>query len=199
MDEKLDEFHRLVADGRYREARGILETEPDIPPQVAEKWLLWLNELHHDEWVKAGIVSDLKKRDPERALGEIGKMIGGTLALIPAGVALWLLVNHVLTLETASVAKGAFFLLLSLLLGYAGWQWAASAVVPKHSFVVGAGVSGLLLVYVLTSGIPMWYFHEPPQTYLLAAFALLAPAVSYAAYRVGAWVGLGFARLIHRE
>lgn len=199
MDKKLDEFHRLVTDGRYREARGILESEPDIPPQVAEKWLLWLNELHQDEWAKAGIVSDLKKRDPERALGEIGKMIGGTLALIPAGVALWLLVNHVLTLETASVPNGAFFLLIALVLGYAGWQWTASIIVPHHSFLAGAGISGALLVYLLTSGIPMWYFYEPPQTYLLAAFALLAPAVGYAAYHVGAWAGLGVTRLVHKE
>jgi hypothetical protein len=199
MDEKLDEFHRLVADGRYREARGILEAEPDIPPQVAEKWLLWLDELHHDEWVQAGVVSDLKKRNPERVRAEMGKMIGGTLAAIPAGVALWLLVIHVMTLETATMPGGAFFLLVALILGYVGWQWAASVVVPQHSFVVGAGIAGLLLVYLLTSGIPMWYFHEPPLTYLLAAFALLAPAVGYTAYRIGAWAGLGFVRLVEKE
>jgi hypothetical protein len=199
MDEKLDEFHRLVADGRYREARGILEVEPDISPQVAEKWLLWLDELHHDEWVQAGVASDLKKRDPQRALGEMGKMIGGTLALIPAGVALWLLVKQVMTFETTSRTGAVFFLLVSLILGYLGWQWVTSVVVPERSFFVGAGITGGLLVYLLTSRFPMWFFYDPPLTYLLAAFALLAPAAGYAAFRVGAGLGLGVTRLLRRE
>jgi hypothetical protein len=45
----------------------------------------------------------------------------------------------------------------------------------------------------------MWFFYDPPLTYLLAAFALLAPAAGYAAFRVGAAVGLGAARLLHKE
>lgn len=196
MNKKLDEFHRLVANGRYREARGILEAEPDIPPQVAEKWLLWLDELHRDEWTQVGVVSDLKKRDPARARDDMFRMVGGTLLVVPAGVGLWLVVNFVLTFETASTPLGAFFLLASLLLGYVGWQWAALLVAPRHGFLIGAGVTGALLVYLLTSGIPMWYFYEPPHPYLLAAFALLAPAVGYSAWRIGARLGLGVARLL---
>lgn len=199
MDDKLDEFHRLVTAGRYREARGILETESDIPPQVAEKWLLWLDELHRDEWVQAGVISDQKKRDPARALGEIGSMIGGTMALLPAGVALWLLVKHVMTFATSSIPNGALFLLVALVLGYMGWQWVAGVIVPQQSFMAGAGVMGLLLVYLLTSGMPMWYFYEPPLTYLLAAFALPAPGVAYVAYRTGAAAGLGMIRLLQRS
>lgn len=199
MKEKLDEFHRLVAEGKYRAARGVLETETDISPAVAQKWLTWLEALHHDEWIQAGATPDLKKRDPDRARRELGKMIGGTIAVIIAAVLLWLIVNRVMTYETAHVPTGAVFLLLALISGYLGWQRAGVWIAPQHSFIAGGIVAAALLIYLLTSGFPMWYFYEPPLTYRLAAFLLVAPGAGLIVYRAGAWLGLRVVRLLHPD
>lgn len=198
--DKLDEFHRLVADGRYREARGILESESDIPEKVAEKWRLWLDELHHEEWVQAGVISDQKKQDPQGALGELGRMIGGMLVVIPAVVVLWLFVESVMTYQTASTSGGAVFLLMALVGGTFGWQRAALFVsATRQSFIVGAMVTLVLVIYLVTSGFPLWYYYEPPLSYRLAAFALLAPGVAYFSYNLGGWVGQRVMNLLPHE
>jgi hypothetical protein len=196
----LDEFHRLVADGRYREARGILESTPDIAPDVAEKWLLWLDELHREEWRQAGIVSDSKKQNPQRARDDLARMIGGTLAALPVGVLIWLLVGQVLTYQTASVPLGAVFLLAALVGGFFGWKWTIALFISaQHSLTAGAAVTFSGLVYLLTSGIPLWYAYEPALSYRLVAFALLAPAAGHLSYRGGAWGALRISRLIFRQ
>ncbi len=188
--DKLDEFHRLVANGDYREARGILESETDIPPKVAEKWRLWLDELHREEWAQAGVVSDAKKQDPERALGHVGRMIGGMVALIPASVGLWLLVEALLTYRSASTSGGAVFLLAALVAGTLGWQRAAAIISPtRQSFIAGVAITLALVIYLVTSGFPMWFYYEPPLSYRLAAFALVAPALAYLSYNLGGWLG----------
>lgn len=194
--DKLEAFHQLVAEERYREARGILETEQDIDPEVAEKWQRWLADLHHEERLQAGVAPDLKKRNPDRALEDLGRMVGGTAAVVASAIPLWLLVVNVLTYETASYMKGGFFLLAALILGYVGWQRAARLISPEHHFLVGAALNFGLLIYLLTSGIPGWYYYDPvPFGYLAAAFALVFPACAYAVYWLGEHAGLGIVRL----
>ncbi|HEX2620025.1 MAG TPA: hypothetical protein VHL11_07755, partial [Phototrophicaceae bacterium] len=94
LDPRMQEFHRLVEEQRYREARGILETE-DIDPEVAEKWTVWLEELQRAERVMVGVASD--KRNPvqkRQASGEIGAIFG---QLITVGLTLTVAVALIVT------------------------------------------------------------------------------------------------------
>jgi hypothetical protein len=127
-------------------------------------------------------------------------MIGGTLAAVAACVGVWLVVNSVLTYQTASASGGTLFLLFALMGGYLGWQRAAAFFSsPRQSATVGAGVMMALLIYLASSGFPLWYYHEPPISYRLAAFALAAPVCAYVSYRAGALLGWGVVRLVSRE
>ena len=185
----LDEFHRLVAAEQYRDARGILESEPDVDPDVADKWLNWLDELHTAERIQVGIDADAKKRDPTRAKHLLAQHIGGTVAAVLGSVILWFVVVVVLTHDTSSIAGGGIFLLVGLTGGFVGWQYGARFISPRHHLVIGGVISFGLLLYLLSSGIPMWYFYDPPLHYLIAGFLLLAPATAYLAYRLGSGVG----------
>jgi hypothetical protein len=42
-------------------------------------------------------------------------------------------------LREASTQGGAFFLLAALILGYAGWQWAATLIALQHVFQSAQG------------------------------------------------------------
>lgn len=193
--DKMDYVQELIRAERYREARGILESDPDIDRRAAEKWLRWLDELHRDERSQAGVVTDAKKQNPARAFDDLWQVAGGTALVVAALPLLWLAVNRVLTYETSTVPGGAVFLIFGLVGGYFGWQWAAKFIWPSRSFIVGAGIMLFLFFMVLSTGIPTFYFYNPPLRFLLAAAALVLPAVAYGAYRVGSQAGLLAARL----
>jgi hypothetical protein len=191
----MEAFHQLIAEARYREARGILETETDIPPDVAHKWQHWLDELHQEERLQAGVLADQKKRNPDRAQEQVSQLTGGMLTAMVAAVLLWLVVSRILTLETTSVPAGSAFLLFGLVGGYLGWQHMGRLISHHHGFALGVVISLGLFAYLMTSGIPLWYYYEPPLGHLLAGFLLVLPAVAYPAYRLGEYVGLGLVRL----
>lgn len=197
-EEKMEAFHQLIAEERYREARGILETETDIPPEVAHKWQGWLDQLQHEDRLQAGVTADAKKRDPDHALEQVSRMAGGMLVAIVLALPLWLVVNRVFTLETTSVPVGSAFVLFGLIGGYLGWQRVARLISYEHRFGIGLGISLGLFAYIMSSGIPLWYYYEPPLTHLLAGFLLVLPAVAYPGYRLGEVIGLGLLRLAHR-
>ena len=197
-EEKMEVFHQLVAEQRYREAQGILETETDIPSDVAQKWQHWLDKLHQEDRLQAGVMADQKKRDTDLALEQVSTMIGGMLVAIGVAVLVWLIVSRIFVFETSSVPVGSAFLLFGLVGGYLGWQRLARLISHRHSFALGVVISLGLFAYVMTSGIPLWYFYEPPIGYLVAGFLLVLPAVAYPAYRLGEYVGLGLVRVARR-
>ena len=192
--QKMETFHRLVAEEQYRDAQGILESEAEIPPQVAEKWLKWLDALYHEQRLQVGVAADQKKADPQRVLRQLIETTSGTAAVVGGSVLLWIIVVTVFSLQTASIAAGAAFIALSLPLGYLGWQYAARWLWPHADHWLGALIQFSLLIFLLTSGIPLYYYNSPPLKYLLAAFALLAPTTAYVSYRLGA----GLAALLQR-
>jgi hypothetical protein len=194
----MEVFHQLVAEARYREARGILETETDIPPDVAQKWQHWLDKLHQEDRLQAGVMADSKKRDPDLALDHLSKMTSGMLATLVVAVLVWVVVSRIFAFETSSVPVGSAFLLFGLVGGYLGWQRTARLISHQNGFALGVVISLGLFAYMMTSGIPLWYFYEPPLGYLLAGFLLVLPAVAYPAYRLGEYVGLGLVRVARR-
>jgi hypothetical protein len=196
--EKMDYVQELIKAQRYREARGILETDPDINQRTAQKWLIWLDQLHREERVQAGVETDKHKTDPTHAFDELWRVSGGTLMVVLALPLLWLIINQILTFASASFLGGALFLIFGLAGGYLGWQWAARFIWPSRSFIIGMGIMLFLFFMVLSSGIPARYFYEPPLRYLFAACALVLPAVAYGAYWSGSQVGLLAARLYRR-
>ena len=198
VQDKLDLFHELVAAQRYREARGILETEGDIPPDVAQKWLDWLDALHYEERLKAGVGLDAKKQDPDRAAAQMARGTGGIIFIIIAALLLWLIIIDVFTYETTSEFKGFMFLAVSFGVGYMGWEWVGHLFDENHKAAIGGIAAAIFIIYLLTSGFPMWYYYEPPLKYLLAAFALMLPGTAFVAFRVGELVGLGSLRLYRR-
>ncbi len=195
----LDEFHRLVAVGEYRDARGILESEPEIDPQIAEKWLRWLDDLHADEWLQVGVVHDLKKRDPIQSQATLIRHIGGTSGAVIGSIVLWLIVVQVFTFANATTAGGGFFLLVGVIAGFLGWQYGAQFISRRHRLFIGAGIAFGLWLYIISSGIPMWYYNDPPLSYLIAAFLLLAPAVAFLLYKLGAWLGFTIWKVLYPE
>lgn len=174
MKDKLDLFHALVAEERYREARGILETE-DLPPQTVEKWTAWLDELHRDERRLQGVLTDDKKVPKGQSYALLVQVNLSLLASIFIGIRLWGLVEFVFTYETATPVYGGFFLLAGVILGFLGWRHLAMWFSPNSGIIIGAFVMMILLGIVLSSGMPSWYYYEPPVHYLIAGFALIFP------------------------
>lgn len=192
--EKMRVVHELIREERYREARGILESEPDIDPRTAQKWLKWLDELHHEERLQAGVLSDKHKKNADHKFREAVRLTFGMIGVILVSFPVWQLVRYVFTYETASVVNGIVFFLAALVLGFIGWQKTAHIITPQRSIWVGGAVWLLLMIYVISSGIPFLYYYEPAITYLLAGFALIFPALAFACWHTGGKLGLLIAR-----
>lgn len=174
---------QLIAEERYREARGILESEPDIDPRVAEKWLAWLADVQRAERVELGAKSDKAKRQTVRT--ELGPLVGGLVGVMVAAAAAWLLARLVLTHDTSSYWLAAAFVLPALLLGIPGWRWALHLMGVRAYEVIGSVMPVALTLFLLTSGFPLWFFYDPPLHYLLAAFALVFPSLARGGWSAG--------------
>lgn len=184
--EPIDEFHKLVEEERYREARGVLETE-DIEPEIVEKWLAWLDDLQREERLQMGVESDKAKENPARSLAQIGQMIGGTAAAMLMVLPAWALVMF--TFASFHSVVAGLFLLTGLIFGFLGWRRVLNLFIPEHAMLGAALLSAGLFVFVVSSGLPLWFYYDPPVHYLLAAFALVFPYMAYMSWLAGGWMG----------
>lgn len=185
--DKLDLFHALVAEERYREARGILETE-DLPPQTIEKWTTWLDALHHEERLLHGVATDKKKVPRYQTQTLYLHIILASVASAAISVPVWKIVQFVFTYETASLLYGGIFMLAAVILGFLGWRYLGAWVNPKNGTFIGAFIMLILMGITLTSGMPAWYHYEPPFRYLLVGFALVYPGLAILCWEGVGWV-----------
>jgi hypothetical protein len=188
----LELFHALVAQERYREARGILETE-DLPPQTVEKWLAWLDALHYEERLLHGVASDKKAAAHPQSLRRLLHVTLTMLVGVVLAVPVWQIVGIVFTYESTSPIHGGIFLFAGMVLGFLGWRDLAGWLSPDNGLLIGAFVMLGLLGITLTSGMPTWFYYEPPVHYLLVGFALLFP---YPVVMCSKLIGWGLERLI---
>ncbi len=196
-DQRMQAFHRLVAEQRYREALGVLETADDLDPQVVEKWSRWLADLQHEERLLVGVASDKRKpAERQQATGELGQLFGqvGGLLVMTAGMVLF----AAAALTTPNFLLGSGLIIALLVAGYPGWVRLTQAWFPQTSGVPGIVVTFALLFYVLTSGVPLVYYPTLPLDYVLAALALLLPAVIPVGWQVGGRFGKALAVALAR-
>lgn len=194
-DKAMREVYKLIQEERYREAREVLETEP-VDAEVREKWLKWMADLHHEERVMAGVRSDKVKANTQRefqAEEELAGFIGGTLLTLAAA----LLVVFVIALAftTPSVWFSGWMLIGGIVLGLIGWQRMGHLLDETHGTVIGVIVFMTLIVYVMSSGIPMMYYFEVPVNYVAAMALLVLPGVGGISWNAGTWLGIRAARL----
>lgn len=187
MADKLKIMHQLIAEERYREAREILETEPDISPDVADKWLKWLEELHLDERRAAGVEALTKKAPQVQQETPLSTGIATTLVVVLAIIA-WMAAHH--AIATQSMAYKSMFMFIGLVLGVYGWNRTAAKFTPSHHFEAGAAI-GLSLFILLISGarVIFVYFPDPPFRFVVLGFLLIYPALAVWGWSLGTWIG----------
>ncbi len=176
--EKMKMVHQLIEDRNYLEARGILESEPDIDPRSAEKWLTWLEEVQREERRLAGVGVDKKKQNPDRAFDQVLHISLGAVFMLVASVPTWLVIKQIMTYETSSIPTSGFFMLFALILGLYGWLKLGELISATRPVMIGGGVVTGLMLALIVSGMPFWYYYEPPLIFLLAAFALVFPGIT---------------------
>lgn len=188
QDPRMQKFHELISEERYREARGILETE-DLDPRLVEKWKAWLDDLHKEEWQQVALQNDkLKVSDAHKARTEMAEMIGGMVGATMGTLAVIAAVYGVMS--TPSTALMSIFLLFALILGVTGWLRFGRFLTENHGSEIGAGMAAVLILYLMMSGIPFFYYPEgPPLTHWIAGTLLMLPMVGYASWRAGALSG----------
>lgn len=189
------EVYQLIQEERYREAREVLETE-SIEDEVREKWLRWMADLHREERVMAGVLSDKTKANAEREIQaeeEIGGFIAGTLLTLVAGLLASLLIAIVFT--TPSIWFGGWMLVGGVVLGFIGWQRVGHLLNETHGAAIGVVAFMSLMVYVMSSGIPVMYYYEIPVNYVAAMAFLVLPGVAGISWSAGTWLGTRAARL----
>ncbi len=173
MPNALQEFHQAVDEERYRDAREILLTG-DIEPEAREKWLMWLDALHRDEWRLAGVLPE--KKHLEAASPDTRRLVAGLAGLFLAGVVTAVVCTLLFTVPNVIFQVGG--LLLVLVSGVWGWNRLMAAelraVMPVAVLLLGG--------YILSSGAPLYYYFEPQWNYTLAAFALAFPGTGLAGY-----------------
>jgi hypothetical protein len=190
--EPMDIFHQLVAEERYREARGVLETE-SVDPQVAEKWLQWLDELQHEDRVLMGVASDKTKQDASRSLRQLGQYTGGVLAGTLMVLPAWALVIFIF--DSFNVVLAGLFLFVGLVFSFLGWRRLLTMLIPENAMLASALLSGGLLAFMLTSRLPLWFYYDPPIQYVVAGLAMIVPYMAYLGWLVGGWIGSKVAEL----
>lgn len=196
LDPRMQEFHRLVEEERYREARGILETEA-IDPAVIEKWSTWLEELQRAERVMVGVASDKRKPlQQQQASGEIGALFGQLIGVgLTTGVLLALITYG---LTTPDFIAQVALIVVAVVGGFLGWLRLARQLLPDSQGEVGIFVTFGLLFYLFTSGIPFRYYYEPPTSFIVAALALILPLAATLSWQGGGWLGKTLAQFIWR-
>lgn len=195
-DRAMREVYQLIEEERYREAREILETEK-IDPAVREKWLTWLHELHREDRVQAGVMSDKAKANrlrAEAAFAEVWGFVVATALVIVIGFAVALYAAFALT--NPSPLFSGLLLAAGLVFGHIGWQHIANTISTDHGMLISSIVVVMLTVYLLTSGVPFFYYYEVPLNHTLTAFALIFPGAGTLAWQPGYKIGAVIARLI---
>lgn len=186
----LKQFHKLVREERYREARGILETAEDIDERTAEKWTTWLHELHADEWQQVGETNDKAKlvRNPHKARIDLTMMFG---ALMGVGLTISLLLALIFVImSTPNVYLLSLLMLCTIVVGAYGWYRAATTFSDNHGTLIGGFIGTSLTALLLSSGMPIVYYPDgPPVHYLLSAFLLLLPVSGYLSWHAGEQFG----------
>ncbi|MEQ8677688.1 MAG: hypothetical protein RLP44_04240 [Aggregatilineales bacterium] len=184
----MQQFHQLIGEERYREARGILETE-DLDPRLVEKWRAWLDDLHKEEWQQVAVQNDkLKVSDTRKAQTEMAQMVGGATGALLAGILSVGAVYGVMT--TPNMMLMSVFLMIALIIGVTGWLRFGRFLTPDHGTELGAGASVILVLYLLMSGIPFLYYPDgPPLLHWLAGTVLILPMIGYGGWLVGMKIG----------
>ncbi len=187
MANKLKEMHQLIAEERYREAREILETESDIDPAVAQKWLTWLEDLHRQERREAGLQIESKKQPQVQAEPPIGNVLATVNVTVLTVLSLILSVQ---VLQTPNMAVQSAFLFFALLAGIFGWQKVTAKFLNEHHQETGVGIA-LFIFFSLVFGakLPFQYFYDVPLRYVVAAFLLIYPILAWGGWHLG--MGLG--------
>lgn len=196
LDPRMQEFHRLVEEQRYREARGILETE-NLDQEVIEKWSVWLEELQRAERVMMGVASDKRKPVKQRQdAGEIGAIFGQFTAVCLTTTILAALITYALT--TPDFIAQIILVISVVIAGFLGWIRLARQLLPDSHGEMGIFVAFGLLFYLLTSGIPFRYYFQPPTAFIVTALALVFPLAATLSWQVGGWLGKNMAQGIWR-
>ena len=193
MADKLKQMHQLIAEERYREAREILETEREIDPAVAQKWLNWLEDLHLQERRDAGVQMESKKLPAVQADPPIGYALA-TINVTALTIISLLLSIYVLETPRMEVQSG--FLFFALIAGVFGWPKVTAKFLKEHYLEAGIGIA-LFIFFTLVFGarLPFWYFYDAPIRYVVAAFLLIYPALAWGGWHVGMHLGKMFARM----
>lgn len=196
QDPRMQQFHELVAEERYREARGILETE-DLDPRLVEKWRAWLDDLHKEEWQQVAVQNDkLKVSDARKAQTEMAEMLGGMGGALLGGLGSVGAVYGVMS--TPNMALMSVFLMFALIFGVRGWLGFGRFLSNNHGTEIGVGAFAILTLYLLMSGIPFLYYPAgPPLTHWLAGTILILPMVGYGAWWAGTRVGKSAYNALH--
>jgi hypothetical protein len=188
-NKQMQYFHELVAQERYREARGILETE-DIAPDIAEKWMAWLDHLHTEERVQVGVLSDKARYDRQQSTIATAKVVGSAIAFVFTLIVIPLLFY---VFMTDSVGVGRVFpVLAGILFGYLGWYRFLFHFTSNHR----AELTGVIVFVLLAvSGIPFIGYLGESLTTWTAAVALQLPFWSYITSSIGEFMGERVVRL----
>lgn len=195
-DKAMREVYQLIEEERYREAREILETE-DVDAEVRDKWLRWMHDLHHEERVMAGVRSDKAKANSQRvhqSQEELGGFVGGTLMAATASIMTVLLISAVFT--TPSIVLAAWTLAVGVVIGLVGWLRLGNLIHAVHGNMIAVFVFMFLMIYILSSGLPMMHYYQVPVNYVAAMSLLLLPGVGGISWDAGTWLGIRAAHIL---
>lgn len=146
----------------------------------------------------AGVMSDKAKANSQRefqAEEELAGFIGGTLLTLAAGLLAVFVIA--LAFTTPSVWFSGWMLIGGIVLGLIGWQRMGHLINETHGAIIGIMVFMFLIIYVLSSGIPIMYYYEVPVNYVTAMALLVLPGVGGISWNAGTWLGIRAARLRH--
>ena len=191
-NKQMQYFHELVAQERYREARGVLETE-DIDPQVAEKWLAWLDHLHTEERVQVGVLSDKARYDRQQSTIASAQVVGAAVAIVLTLVVMLPLFYKLMT--TGTVQGMVFLFLGGIMLGTLGWHRFLRQFAPNHRFELTGVIVFILTMLMMSGGVPFSYYPDgPPAESWLSTVLLQLPFWGYITASIGETVGARIVR-----
>ena len=186
----LKKFYQLIEDEQYRDALGVLETE-DIPPSVAEKWHQWLNDLHKEDRLIAGVASDKEVQDYNRLYYEQMKAIGSVI-----GLSLFSLLFPILMVVLLSTSVAPFIILFAIFTSYYGLRWTIALFfhqnINEYTFIALGGL-GIITMTI----IPIYNYYEQSTYALLLALLWFLPFSAHIGWHLGERIGLKIAK--HRR
>ena len=187
----LQKFYQLIEDEQYRDALGILETE-DIPLSVAEKWHQWLHDLHKEDRLIAGVVSDKDVQEHNRLYYEQMKAIGSIV-----GLSLFSPFFIILMIILLNTSLASLIILFAVFASYYGVRWTIALFfhqnINEYTFMMLGGL-GIVTLMIMPINI---YYEQSINSHsyaILLALLWFLPFSAHIGWHLGENIGLNIAK-----